>query len=232
MSTLIAEDLLLLLLDDETGRLAHSDKIRPLLGGALLIELALAGRVEVEDKTSMWSTAKVVVPETPPPDDPAAQDPVLGAALELVRDRPRAARDLVDRLGKGSKETLLDRLADRGLVRPVTGKVLGLFPRTTWPAIDREHEAAVRRRLQDVLVQGLVPDERTAAIVALLSTVDHAHKVVDRGDLSTRQVKKRAKEIAAGAWAAQAVRDAVKAAQAATTAAVVAGATVAAAAGG
>ena len=35
MPTLIAEDLLLLLLDDDKGTLAQSDKIQPLLGGAL-----------------------------------------------------------------------------------------------------------------------------------------------------------------------------------------------------
>jgi hypothetical protein len=43
-----------------------------------------------------------------------------------------------------------------------------------------------------------------------------------RGDLPARAVKPRAKELADGAWAARAVRDAVVAAQAAITAAVTA----------
>jgi hypothetical protein len=71
-------------------------------------------------------------------------------------------------------------------------------------------------------VVGLTPDERTSALVALLVAIDHAHKVVDRGDVPARDVKRRAKEIAEGAWAADAVKDAVAAAQAAMVAAVTA----------
>ena len=52
--------------------------------------------------------------------------------------------------------------------------------------------------------------------------MDLAHKVVDREGLSGGQVKKRAKEVADGDWAAKAVKDAIAAAQAAVTAAVVA----------
>jgi hypothetical protein len=45
---LLAEDLLLLLTDDDTGQLAASSaEVDVALGGALLIELALTGRVDV-----------------------------------------------------------------------------------------------------------------------------------------------------------------------------------------
>lgn len=217
MQTLIAEDLLLLLLDDEKGTLAQSDKIQPLLGGALLIELALAERIEVTEKTSRWSTAKVAVVGGSPVDEP-----LLVAAIDTVGDKPRSAQDLVTRLGKGAKEVLQTRLADRGLVRPERGKVFGLFPRTTWPAADRAHEDAVRRLLQGALVHGLSADERTSALISLLAAVDHAHKVVERGDVPVKEIKARAKLISDGDWAAKAVKDAVAAAQSAMTAAIVA----------
>lgn len=213
---MIAEDLLLLLLDDEKGTLAQSDKIRPLLGGALLIELALAERVEVADKTSRWRDAKVVAVGTP------LGEPMLDAALATVAEKPRTAQDLVNRIGKGARERLQERLAERGLVARRQGKALGIFPRTTWPAADATHEASVRSLLQGTLVQGLTPDARTAALVALLAAVDHAHKVVDRGDVPAKEIKARAKLIADGDWAAKAVKDAVAAAQAATMAAVTA----------
>ena len=217
MATLIAEDLLLLLLDDESGALSHSDKIQPLLGGALLLELALAERIEVAEKTGRWSSSKVAVL-----DGAALEEPLLAEAIDTIAEKPRSAQDLVNLLGKGTKDVLLERLAGRGLVRPVKDKVLGLFPRTTWPATDRTHEAAVRERLQGALVHGLTPDIRTSALIALLSSVDHAHKVVDRGDLPAKEVRRRAKEIADGAWAATAVQDAVEAAQAALVAVIVA----------
>jgi hypothetical protein len=112
------------------------------------------------------------------------------------------------------------------------GRVLGVFPRATWPTVDARHEREVRQGLQQVLVTGVEPDPRTAALVALLAAVDQAHRQVDRGGLSAGQVRNRAKEVAEGAWAADAVRDAVRAAQAATTAAVMAATTSTAAGSG
>ncbi len=122
---------------------------------------------------------------------------------------------------------LLARLADRGLVHPAKGKVLGLFPRTTWPASDRAHEDALRNLLQGPLVHGLSADARTSALISMLAAVDHAHKVVERGDVPAKEIKARAKLISDGDWAAKAVKDAVAAAQAAMMAAVVASTTVA-----
>lgn len=217
MQTLIAEDLLLLLLDDEKGTLAHSDKIQPVLGGALLVELALAERIEVAEKTSRWRAAKVVVI-----DGPTLDDPLLSEALAEVDEKPRSAQDLVTRLGKGAKEQLLRRLEERGMVHPVKGTVLGVFPRTTWPTGDRAHEDAVRALIQGPLVQGTSADARTSALISLLAAIGQAHKVVERGDVPAREIKARAKVIADGDWAAKAVKDAVAAAQAATAAAMVA----------
>ena len=222
METLVAEDLLLLLLDDEKGTLTTSSA-QPALGGALLVELALTGAVEIGTKASPWHTAKVrAVEGSAPP------DPVLREAYEVVAQRPRTAQDLVDRLGKGVKERLADRLVERGVLRREDGRVLGLFPRTRWPEVDSTHEEQVRRALTAVLVQGAEPDERTGALVALLSALDKAHRVVDRDGLSSREVRRRAKEIAQGDWAAKAVRDAI----AASTAVIAAVGTTGAVAGG
>ena len=222
--TLIAEDLLLLLLDDEKGKLTSTSYPHTVLGGAVLLELALAGAVEVR-KEGAWRSAKVH-----PTGTPAPEDAVLTRALATIGERPRTAQDLVNRLGKGLKQTLADRLVAAGMLERREDRVLGLFPRTRWPVADAAHEDDVRRRLSAVLVQGLTPDERTAALVALLHAIGRAHKVVPRDGVSSSQVKRRAKDIAEGAWAAKAVKDAITAATAAVTAAVMA--STAAASGG
>jgi len=215
--TLIAEDLLLLMLDDDKGTLTGTSYPQPALGGALLIELALTGAVEVEEKTSMWKSAKVrAIPDARP------EDPVLGGGYDLVAEKPRSAQDLVGRLGKGLQDQLAARLVERGVLQRHEDKVLGLFPRKRWPAVDSRQEDDVRRALTAALVQGMVPDDRTGALIALLSSIDKAHKVVDHQGLSSREVRKRAKEISEGAWAAKAVRDAIAAANAAVMAAVTA----------
>ncbi|WP_244932021.1 GPP34 family phosphoprotein [Nocardioides sp. W7] len=207
--TLIAEDLLLLLLDDESGALNGTSYPQTVLGGALLIELAATGAAEVEEKQGRWRSAKVRATDAPP------EDPVLRAAYDVVAEKPRSAQDLVDRLGKGARDTLAERLVERGLLERRESKMLGLFPRTRWPASDTRHEEEVRRRLTATLVQGVEPDQRTGALVALLSAIDKAHKVVDHRGLPAKEVRKRAKAVAEGAWAAKAVRDAISASTAA-----------------
>ena len=73
-----------------------------------------------------------------------------------------------------------------------------------------------------MLVDGNEPDPRTGALVALLYAVDRAHKTVPHDGVTDREVKKRAKEVAEGQWAAKAVKDAIAAATAATVAAMTA----------
>ncbi|WP_282944228.1 GOLPH3/VPS74 family protein [Cellulomonas endometrii] len=217
MATLIADDLLLLLLDDEKGT-STSSYLDTVLGGALLLELALADAVVVRERASIWSGAKVVA-------RPGAtvEDPVLQAALATVAERERSASDLVGRLGKGAKDALADRLAQRGVLARHDDRVLGLFPRTRWLPADTAHEQELRRALTAVLVQGAEPDQRTGALAALLSSVDKAPAAVDHPGVPARDVRRRAKQVAEGAWAAKAVKDAI----AASTAAIMAGVTAA-----
>lgn len=224
MDTLIAEDLLLLLLDDTKGTVRAGSYLTSALGGAVLVELALAEAVELEEKTSAWRSAKVR------PTGAAPQDPVLTAGLATITEKDRSPQDLVNRLGKGLKGTLTDRLVERGLLERREDRLLGVFPRTRWPAADTTYEHDVRRQVRAALVEGTQPDPRTGALVALLAAVDQAHRVVDHEGMSSREVKRRAKDIATGDWAAKAVRDAVAATVAAVTTAVTA-ATVASASG-
>lgn len=218
---LLAEDLLLILLDDGRGTLA-TQHAGLALGGAVLAELALIGAVTVPERTRVWRTARVR-----PAPGVVVEDPVLREALALVATKERSAEDLVRRLGKGLRPTLAGRLAERGILQRVDERVLGLFPRTRWPAVDTAHEEGVRRSLAATLVAGAEPDQRTAALVALLAAIDRAHRSVDHEGLTSREVRRRAKEVAEGDWAANAVRDAVRAAAAAMTAAAAGGAVAA-----
>jgi hypothetical protein len=217
-SYLVAEDLLLLLLDDESGKVAGSETAHLALGGAVLAELALRGAVAVDEQTSRFRSPKVRVT------GPAPDDRILADALDVVAEKDRPAQSLVERLGKGLVQDLGDRLADRGVLERRRSRLLGMLPRTRWPAVDSSHESEVRRALTSVLVQGTTPDPSTGALVAVLAAIDRAHKVVDHDGMSRREVKARAKEVAEGAWAASAVRDAVQATYAAVTAAVAAAA--------
>src|SRR3954469_4571564 len=174
MAPLIAEDLLLLLLEAHSGKLTNTTFLDAGLGGALLVELALAEQVEVVKGSGLWARSKVR-----PTIAAAPSGPVLAEALELVAEKERTAQDLVGRLGKGRRERLLERLEAAGILERRDDRVMGLFPRRRWPTRDGAHEADLRRRLGDALIRGVSPEDRIAALIAVLSAMDLAHKVVE-----------------------------------------------------
>jgi hypothetical protein len=212
---LLAEDLLLLLTDDATGRLVVSGTETDVaLAGAQLVDLSLAGRVDVDERKRL-----VVV------DGSTTGDDLLDQALEVARRREgKKPSRAISELGKGLRGVLYDRLADAGYVRSEHGTVLGLFPRTSWPAGSVDHEAGVRRALTAVLVQGISPEPRDAALISLLHALRSTHKVVDpkQHDLRRRDLDRRAKEIAEGSWGSDAVRETVDAMTAAVMVSVMA----------
>src|SRR4051812_5709036 len=94
------------------------------LAGALLLELALAGRVDVEDR-------KVVVRDRAPTGDPLvdrALDRIVSAA------RPRRPSQWVAKLAKDIRRPALDRLVADGVLTREQDRVLLVFPRTRYPA--------------------------------------------------------------------------------------------------
>ena len=211
---LLAEELLLLALDDETGKNRVSS-IDLGLAGAVLIELALLERVRVAERGESIRAGRLVV--TP---GPAPANPVLARGLEVVTEREgRKPEHVLQALGKGLRERLSDSLVDAGVLRRETRRVLGLVPVQRLPARDGSHEATLRERIWAAL-KGVQPDPRTAAMIALLSSLKAVTTVFDAPN--PREIRKRAKEIAEGQWAATAVRKAIDAINAATAAAVVA----------
>ena len=98
--TLIAEDLLLVLLDDAKGTVSTWGKTDAVLGGAVLAELAVTGQVTVDEHKSIWRTDKVHASETAPAD----LDPLLAEALATIAEKDRKATTLVGKIGKGLEE--------------------------------------------------------------------------------------------------------------------------------
>lgn len=214
---MIAEDLLCLLYDDETGKpIAGSPGLDYALGGAVLIELTLLGKVDIAEAGDEVKAGRLKVLDTTP-----TGDAVLDERLAFLAGKPGARpKDLMSKLSKKLRDQLLVRLAERGVLEADKGKVLGLFPVTRWPAKDARHEAEVRSGLENVLKLGTQPDERTASLIALLNALNVVPKVVTDA-VDKKALKRRAKEISESDWAASAVRKAVQEMQAAVTAAIV-----------
>lgn len=223
---LLAEDLLLLVTDDSSGRLlVPGAQVDAALGGANLVELTLMRKVGLSAGDDEGRPGRLVVRDPSP-----AGDDILDTALQIVAaHQGKKPSAVIGPLGKNLRRMLYDRLAGRGVVRAEQGKILGLFLAHRWPAADADHEAEVRRLITEALVRQAAADARTAALIALLHALKYEHKIVDPRPygLSRRQLSARAEQIAAGDWASEAVRKVIDEMIAAVVAATVAATTAA-----
>jgi hypothetical protein len=205
MTVTIAEELLLLAYSEEEGKqLISATQLDPALAGAILAELAVAERVELSDK-------KVTL-KNPAPLGDDELDTTLARIAAEAKDRKPVW--WVQKLQSGKlRRRLLTRLAESGVLAEERGKILGIFPTTRWPEADPGVEADVRERVASVL-GGADPDPRTAVLIAIM----HAAKL-DRKAFPGAS-KERIKEIAEGAWAADAVAKTIAAINSAMTIAI------------
>jgi len=228
---LILEDYLLLTLDDVTGKAVVDASYREqVAAGALLVELALLRRADLAGDGDGGRVGRIVVRD-PSPTGNALLDEALGVVRAREGSKPKALVAPLARLKPAARA--IASLAERGVLRREEGRVLGIFPTTRWPAADTRHEDAVRADLRRVLVEGGDPDERTAALVAVLSATGQAGRVLAAGGSGSgeewtaahrRAADRRAKEIARQSWGSEAVRAYVQE----ISAAIVVGASVAA----
>ena len=218
---LLAEDLLLLLLDDERGSaVVDSTALDYALAGALLFDLALAGRIDVAGEGEAVKKGRLVAL-----DRDSLGDPLLDRALSRIATEQRKPESWVPKLAKGLRKDLLRRVEDSGDVTArESTMLLGMVRRRRHPQAATAREEALRVELRAAL-DGSTPSPRAGALLALLGAVDAVHKAVPGAD--KKQSRKRAKQISEGMWAGDAVAAAVRAVSAALSVALVASTTVA-----
>jgi hypothetical protein len=142
----LGEDLLLLALDDEGGKVGWQDSsgLPYALVGALLAELALRERITLDAKHL------VVTDASPTGDD------LLDEALHRMAEskKPHDAKHWVTALHgkiKHLQRRLEDRLVAAGIVRREEHRVLWVFPAQRYPAVDNAPEEALREQLRAVV---------------------------------------------------------------------------------
>jgi hypothetical protein len=206
MALLIAEELLLVSRRAEGtgGRL--SSEMQAALGGALMVELALNGNIEIEGKR-----VAALGTSTPP------SEPILGDALAAIAAKPRRPDRVVRQLAKNAPERTRARLTERGVLTRRHGHRLGLIPAEKYTLAEAGAIDEPLNRLRAAVVDGTDPDDRTAALAGLVHAAKLGRRVFPDDD--RRAVKRRLAEIADGDWSAAAVRRLIAATTAATAAA-------------
>jgi hypothetical protein len=219
---LVAEEIFLLVTNNERGTSSGVLGVDQGIAGALLFELAMAGRLGYEGN-------KFVLGETA-----SADHPLLHEVLERVRaeEKPRSAKWWVQRLPRQLKPLRVkvgQNLVERGVVSEKRRRVLGLFSMTRFPVYDPAPELSLRERLRQVLLAERDPEARDAFIVAVIRAQRRIGTLVPKD--ARKQAENRAKQITEGDLLGKAVGDSIKEIQAAIIAGTMA-ATIAATSAG
>lgn len=185
----IAEDLLLLLLDNSSALPGLERRRRQrVVGAAVLLDLALACRVRpAVDGERVAPGHLVALTGTGP------LDPVTGPAFELLQRRPLRPATALTKLHKHSEDHLVGWLEHIGQIRRMPQP-------DTLPLVRRDRVDAARAALLAALFDRHPPPPPTAAIISLLHAVDGLGALLSLNDRGWRWVHARAGEIALGSW--------------------------------
>jgi hypothetical protein len=179
----LAEEIVLLALDDETGRPVGRSGMAPdrALAGALLMELALAGRVDTDRDHLM------VVDSTPTGDAP------LDAALARLTapGAPADARGAIPLLARdapAARAVILDRLVARNILRRVEDRLLWILPDRRYPKPAGRAEATeARARLRALLLEEDIPSPHDALLLGLVRAAGLLPLILSAEELSRVQ---------------------------------------------
>lgn len=157
----IAEELLLLAYDNVSGK-ATGSRIGLDLGmaAAVLVELALAGRIALDGGT-------IVVRDTKPTGYALTDE----ALAKIAANPPATPASWVQRLRHGLRDRVLADLISKGALRDVDEVAMGHIHLHRYPSVDRSVETETRQRLGAALAGQTRPDERTAALATLVAAV-------------------------------------------------------------
>lgn len=195
MPDTLAEEILLLAYDIRGKCRLAPVELNCGVGGALLSDLDLAGRLTLEH-------GRVAVA-----DDTPVGDPILDGVLADIEAAPaRAPHEWVTRLCKaGFDERLLARMAERGQIEIGQRRALGVFTETRYPVRDIVALWDAHQRIVAAVTTEPSPGRRTLALGALATAAGMARTLFSTSG-NWRTLRGRMRELTADDWAAEAVR--------------------------
>lgn len=174
----LAEEVLLLALEDESGRLVElpEHSLEYALASAVLMDLCLRGRLDGDLRS-------LTVLDTAP-----LGDDILDPALAELGHRAdaRDAQSWIRTLAAdaaGIRTRALDRLVARGILRRDRSLLHWAVGRRRYPVADNHERLEVRTRLLRLLRGGDIPDPRDVLIVALADACAVFDAIIEMDEL-------------------------------------------------
>jgi golgi phosphoprotein 3 len=180
----IAEEFLLLSLDDEKGVVCN----QPFMGlefglaGAVLMELSLMGRLKADQK------CLTVLDDTP------ANNPIFDDALAMINqhDTQEEAKYWVWKLGihiQEIKEYFINHLIDLGILKREEKNFLWIYKRLSYPMIDDQEEREVKERIRSVVLDDEEPLPRDKVLISLICSCNLTGQIFSKDELENAEYK-------------------------------------------
>ena len=204
------EEIMLLALQDKKGTVASGTWHNMAAGGAVLAELLLDKRLEIE-QAGKKKFAKVIKRT-------GVGDPLIDECLTKVVEAKRRAQlqTWVSKFAnlKNLRHRVAQQLARRGILRVDEDKILGIFTRKIYPEVDPRPEREIIARLREAIFSDSQDvDPRTVVLLSLANSGEILKVVFDRKALKDR--KKRIEQVVNGEMTGKATQEAIQAVQAA-----------------
>lgn len=159
----LTEELLLVALDDDTGRLIEllPFSLETAIAAALVMDLTLAARIDTDPAQLFVLSAA--------PTGNAILDDVL--ARITAEPQPLSSAEWLRRLavpGPELRDRILARLVERGVLQSVEKRLLWVFKTRVYPPTSGLEEREVKSRVMTLLNSDEIPETRDAMLVGLL----------------------------------------------------------------
>ncbi len=210
----LAEELFLISLEDKKDgvKLSVSDAMPYALSGALLLELALAGKVRLADK-------KVFPQEATPGGNPLANELLEKIAASKKVRKIEHWIGVFGEKGKKLRKGILGGLVSRGVLSEQEKRFLWVIPYTGYASQDASARFALKQELRAVVLGSAPVTERTLALLSLVRAARLEDHLFTRDELkqARRQIENMTKSEAVG----EAVIAAIQAVESASAAVIV-----------
>lgn|SRR5690606_18955353 len=191
-SPTLAEDLLLVLFQPESGVIAGENVLCDVLAGAVLAELAFNENVRITPAGAGVARVEAVAERAP-------SDGILRLAWDAAGN-PGMLPAMLAAIGTAIRQPLLERLVARGDIREENGKVLGVLRKTTLKDGGSGRRSSLIADIRKVLVDGADAAPRIGALTALVWGIGTLRQY-DPEIPWTPAVIARAQALARGEWA-------------------------------
>lgn len=188
MELKLSEEFVLIALDDARGKfITDSISLHYGLAGALLLDLALLGRTELN------GTSLVIT------DDSPVNDTVLESMMSMLRAsaKTRTVKYWIRKAGtkgRSLKNEVLAQLIEKKILVKEKDTFLWIFPVKKYMTQDFTPENIVKERLKKIVLNNEPADERSMLLLSLIDTCKLV-KEVFRGKEEYKTARKRIKEL-------------------------------------